>query len=131
MSNTIARTARVLLADDHPELLAQTGAVLADDFDIVGSVADGVELIRAALDLKPDVVVLDITMPRMDGIEAAWRLLHLDCHAKFVFLSIHEDPDYVSAALRAGGTAYVVKSRMASDLIEAIHEALAERRFVS
>jgi DNA-binding NarL/FixJ family response regulator len=77
------------------------------------------------------VVVLDISMPDMDGIEAARRLRRAGCRARLVFLTVHEDPDYVRAALDAGGNAYVAKVHMASHLVAAIQEALAGRRFVS
>ena len=129
--NTEAKAARVLLADDHAEIMTQTRNVLAGDFEIVGSVGNGVDLIKAAARLDPDVIVLDITMPGFDGIEAARRLKRSGCRAKLVFLTVHEDPDYVRAAMQAGGGAYVIKARLASDLIEAIHEVLAENRFVS
>ena len=129
--NTKTRIARVLLADDHPELLAQIASVLKDEFAVVGSVTNGVELVTAAARLDPDVVVLDITMPGLDGIEAAGRLKRAACRAKLVFLTVHEDQDYVRAAMRSGGSAYVIKARLASDLVPAIHEALDGRRFVS
>jgi len=129
--NTVAKIARVLLADDHAEIMTQTRIVLDGEFEIVGSVANGVDLIKAAAQLDPDVIVLDITMPRLNGIEAARRLKHSGCRAKLVFLTVHEDPDYVRAALQSGGAAYVIKARLASDLITAIHEALSEHPFVS
>ncbi len=129
--NTQAKFARVLLADDHAEMLRQTGSVLAGEFEIVGSVVNGVDLIMAAAQLDPDVVVLDITMPGLDGIEAARQLKRSGCRAKLIFLTVHEDSDYVLAALRAGGAAYVTKARLATDLVTAVREALAEHRFVS
>ncbi len=129
--NAETKVARVLMADDHAEIMTQTRQVLAGEFEIVGSVANGVDLIKAAGQLDPDVVVLDITMPGLDGIEAARRLKRSGCRAKLVFLTVHEDPDYVRAALQSGGAAYVIKARLASDLIMAIHEALADHRFVS
>jgi len=129
--NIETKVARVLLADDHPEILIQTGNVLAGEFEIVGSVANGLDVLKAAAQYDPDVVVLDITMPGLDGIEAARRLKQSGCRAKLVFLTVHEDPDYVRAALRAGGSAYVIKARLASDLVPAVHEALGGNRFVS
>lgn len=129
--NAEAKVARVLLADDHAEIMMQTRNVLAGEFEIVGSVANGAELVKAAAQIDPDVVVLDISMPGLDGIEAARRLKHAGCRAKLVFLTVHEDLDYVRAALQSGGAAYVIKARLASDLITAIHEALADHRFVS
>lgn len=129
--NTETKVARVLLADDHVEIMTQTANVLAGEFEIVGSVINGVDLIKAAAQFDPDVIVLDITMPGLDGIEAARRLWLSGCRAKLVFLTVHEDVDYVRAALDSGGAAYVIKARLASDLVTAIHEALAEHRFVS
>ena len=121
----------MLLADDHSAVLAQTINLLIGMFDIVGSVGNGPDLIKAAAQLDPDVVVLDITMSGIDGIEAARQLQRDGCRAKLVFLTVHDDLDYVQAALQAGGSAYVVKSRLASDLVTAVREALAGRRFVS
>jgi DNA-binding NarL/FixJ family response regulator len=128
---TETKLARLLLADDHAAILAQTISLLAGEFEIVGTVGNGLDLIKSAAQLDPDVVVLDITMPGLDGIEVARRLKHAGCRAKLVFLTVHEDPDYARAALDAGGTAYVAKARLASDLIPAIHGALAEECFVS
>ncbi|MGC1388313.1 MAG: response regulator transcription factor [Steroidobacteraceae bacterium] len=129
--NAEAKVARVLMADDHAEIMTQTRSVLASEFEIVGSVTNGVDLIKAAAQLDPDVIVLDITMPGLDGIETARQLTRFRCRAKLVFLTVHEDPDYLRAALQSGGAAYVIKGRLASDLITAIHEALAGHRFVS
>jgi DNA-binding NarL/FixJ family response regulator len=129
--NTLPQLARVLLADDHAAMLAQAINRLTGVFEIVGSVGNGLDLLEAAAQLNPEVIVLDITMPDMDGIEAARQLRKAGCRAKLVFLTVHNDPDYVQAALQAGGIAYVVKSRLASDLVTAIREALAGRSFVS
>ncbi|MGB8342224.1 MAG: response regulator transcription factor [Chthoniobacterales bacterium] len=129
--NTVAKIGRVLLADDHVPILAQSMNLLADEFEIVGSVGNGSDLIEAVARLDPDVVVLDITMPGCDGIEAARQLRLAGSRARLVFLTVHEDPDYVRAALEAGGMAYVSKARLASDLITAVHAAMAGQRFVS
>jgi DNA-binding NarL/FixJ family response regulator len=122
---------RVLLADDHPAMLALTADALAGECLVVGSVGDGCELLAEAERLHPDVVVLDITMPRLDGIEAARQLRSSHQPARLVFLTVHEDPDFVQAALDAGGIGYVVKTRLASDLLTAILAALANRSFIS
>ena len=121
----------MLLADDHPAVLALTGAVLADEYLVVGRVGDGYELLAEAERLHPDVIVLDITMPRLDGIEAARQLRRSNRPARLVFLTVHEDADYARAALDAGGLGYVVKARLASDLLPAIRAALADRSFIS
>jgi DNA-binding NarL/FixJ family response regulator len=126
-----AECPRVLLADDHPAMLALTADVLASECLVVGSVGDGRELLAEAERLHPDVIVLDITMPRLDGIEAARRLRCSEPPARLVFLTVHEDADFAQAALDAGGLGYVVKARLASDLLPAIRAALADCRFVS
>ena len=122
---------RVLLADDHPAMVALTADALADECLVVGSVGDGRELLAEAERLRPDVIVLDITMPRLDGIEAARQLRRSHPTARLVFLTVHEDADYARAALDAGGLGYVVKTRLASDLLPAIRAALADRPFIS
>src|SRR5262245_23790611 len=126
-----AERPRVLLADDHPAMLALTATVLGGECLVVGSVVDGRALLAEAERLHPDVIVLDITMPRLDGIEAARQLRRSHQSARLVFLTVHEDADYARAALDAGGLGYVVKTRLASDLLPAIRAALADRRFVS
>jgi DNA-binding NarL/FixJ family response regulator len=129
--DTVAKLARLLLADDHAAMLGKSVRLLEGEFEIVGTVANGLDLLVTAARLDPDVVVLDITMPGLDGIEAARRLQRAGCRAKLVFLTVHDDPDYVRAAMDAGGAAYVAKPRLASDLIPAVHAALEGRRFVS
>ena len=126
-----AERPRLLLADDHPAMLALTAAVLAGECLVVGAVGDGRALLTEAERLHPDVIVLDITMPRLDGIEAARQLQRSHRPARLVFLTLHEDADFAQAALDAGGLGYVVKARLASDLLPAIRAALADRRFVS
>jgi DNA-binding NarL/FixJ family response regulator len=112
-------------------MLALTADALADEYLVVGSVGDGRELLAEAERLHPDVIVLDITMPRLDGIEAARQLQGSQRPARLVFLTIHEDADYARAALDAGGFGYVVKARLATDLLPAIRSALAIRPFIS
>jgi len=122
---------RVLLADDQPPMLAQVARVLGGRYDIVGTVGDGLSLLESAARLDPDVIVSDITMPGIDGFGAARSLKRAGCRSRLVFLTVHEDPDFVREALSLGGDAYVVKSRLVSDLSSAIQEALAGRTFVS
>lgn len=122
---------RVLLADDHPAMLAQIESLLEDEFDVIGKVADGQALVDMGAELQPEVIIADITMPIVDGIEAARRLRAAGNPGKIVFLSVHEDADFVNAALDAGGNAYVVKSRLATDLIGAIRDAIAGSQFIS
>ena len=112
-------------------MLTLTADALANEFFVVGSVGDGRELLAEAERLHPDVIVLDITMPRLDGIEAARQLQRSQRPARLVFLTVHEDADYARAALDAGGLGYVVKTRLASDLLPAIRAALADQSFIS
>jgi DNA-binding NarL/FixJ family response regulator len=130
-STSFSVRSRVLLADDHPAMLALTAAVLAGEYLVVGSVGDGRALLAEAERLHPDVIVLDITMPRLDGIQAAAQLLRSSHPARLVFLTVHEDPDFARAALDAGALGYVLKARLASDLLPAVRAALADRRFIS
>lgn len=128
---TAVERARLLLADDHSATLGQVACLLEREFDIIGKVSNGLEAVEAVERLNPDVVVIDITMPGIDGIETARRVQRDGCRPKLVFLTVHEDPDYVQAALEAGGAAYVAKARLGTDLVPAIHSALAGQRFVS
>ena len=123
--------ARVLLADDHSAVLDRVGALLSATFEVVGTVSDGQELISAAKRLNPDVIVTDITMPRLSGIEAAHQLREAGSGAKFVFLTIHVEHEFVDACVAEGALGYVLKSHMKTDLIPAIQDALLGRTFIS
>ena len=126
------RSARVCcVADDHQAMLALTAEALAGECLVVGRLGDGCELLAEAERRHPDVIVLDITMPRLDGSEAARQLRRSQRPARLVFLIVHEDADYARAALDAGGLGYVVKTRLASDLLPALRAALADRHFIS
>jgi DNA-binding NarL/FixJ family response regulator len=122
---------RILLADDHDVMRARVKRHLEREFEVVDAVGNGRALLETAARLKPDVCLLDISMPILNGIETATRLKQSGSTAKIVFLTIHEDPDFVQAALETGALGYVVKRRMVSDLRPAIKEALAGRIFVS
>lgn len=123
--------ARVLLADDHEEFLAAVVRHLEPHFEIVRTVGNGRTLLDAAARLAPDVIVLDISMPVMNGVEAARRLRAAGTSAKIVFLTVHADQDYVRAALGTGALGYVLKSELASDLLPCLREALQGRSYVS
>jgi DNA-binding NarL/FixJ family response regulator len=123
--------ARILLADDHKDIREKVMQQLDPEFEVVGAVEDGSALLSAASQMKPDVCVVDISMPIMSGIEAANQLRASGSTAKVVFLTVHEDPDFLEAALATGALAYVVKSRLATDLSPAIRAAMAGRLFVS
>ena len=125
------RKIRILLADDHRRLLELVQRLLEPTFDVVTCVEDGESLVEAAGKLQPDVIVTDISMPKLNGIEAAGRLRESGSSSKIVFLTVHADPDFVQAALKTGALAYVSKHRVNTDLVVAIGEAVAERMFVS
>jgi len=128
---TNAVRTRVLLADDQPRVLAQVARILGGTCDVVGTVFDGLALVEAAARLHPDVIVSDISMPGVNGLCALRTLKSTGCRSRFVFLTVHEDPDYAREAMSLGADAYVVKSRLASDLLPAIRDAFDGRRFVS
>jgi two-component system response regulator NreC len=122
---------RVLLADDLVEVLDAVAALLRDSFDIVGTVSNGLAALEAILKLKPDLVVLDISMPDMNGIEVARELKCRGNKTKIVFFTVDEDPDIIATCLSVGALGYVSKALMDSDLIPAMNAALAGRVFVS
>ena len=127
---TVVR-ARILLADDYKGMRDRAARLLEPEFEVVGDVGDGCALLEAASQLKPDVCVIDISMPVLCGIKAAAQLKESGSTAKIVFLTVNEDPDFVQAALDAGASGYVLKSRMASDLCNAIKGVMAGRLFIS
>lgn len=123
--------ARILLADDHPRFPEVEAHILEPEFEVVGKVSNGQALCEEAMRLKPDVIVTDISMPVLDGIEAVDRLMGSGCESRFIFLTVHTDPDFVRRCLLTGAFGYVVKSRIASELVLAIREALAGNIFIS
>lgn len=123
--------ARILLADDHQGMRDRVVRLLESEFELVGAVEDGNALLEAASKMKPDICVIDISMPVISGIEAASRLRENGSTAKIIFLTVHDDPDFVQAALEIGALGYVLKSRMASDLRSAIKGVIAGRLFIS
>lgn len=122
---------RILLADDNGPMIERVKALLLPDFEIIGQVGNGPDLVSEAERLQPDLVVLDISMPGLTGIEAAHELRKAGSSARFVFLTVHERVEFVRACLAEGALGYVVKSRIAIDLVPAIVDALAGRRFIS
>jgi DNA-binding NarL/FixJ family response regulator len=122
---------RILLADDHPHFPELVESLLGPTFEVVGKVGDGRALFDAALDLKPDVIVTDISMPVLNGIEAVDELQRSGCTSKVIFLTIHTDPDFVRTCLAIGAFAYVSKTRVALDLVPAIRLALGGYLFIS
>ncbi len=122
---------RILLADDHPLLLERVTRFLQPTFEVVGVAHNGVEMVNEAMRLSPDIILADISMPELDGIQAAHRLREMGATATIVFLTIHESSEFVQACMAEGALGYVVKSHMKTDLIPAINAALSGRCFVS
>ncbi len=121
----------LLLADDHPPVLDYLTQMLSNEFEIVGVFGDGRAAFEAAFALKPEAVVFDISMPVLSGLAAAARLAESPQPPRVVFLTVHEDQDFVDAAFNVGALGYVLKRRLGTDLIPAIRAALAGRAFVS
>ena len=121
----------ILLADDHPSFPKLVESLLKPAFDVLAIVSNGESILEAYRRLKPDIIVTDISMPVLSGFEAAVRLRKSGCTAKVIFLTVHADPDFVRAALSTGALGYVVKPRVATDLLAAIKEVLEGRVFIS
>ena len=122
---------RVLLADDSPPMLQAARRILEPEFQIVGTVDDGEAVLEATRTLKPDVLILDISMGVMSGLEAARLLTRIGSKAKIVFLTVHDDQEFVEEAFSAGAVGYVIKPRLGTDLPVAVREALIGHTFVS
>jgi len=122
---------RILIADDHVLLLDAFERLLEGAYEIVGKVADGRELVRAALALRPDAVVADVSMPELNGLEAARQILAQRPGIRIVLLTVHEDEVLATDALRAGVSGFVVKRSAAGELTQALHEALAGRQYLT
>jgi DNA-binding NarL/FixJ family response regulator len=122
---------RVLLADDHRIVSEGLKGLLSDDFELVGMVEDGRALVAAARTLKPDVIVADITMPHMNGIDAVAQLKKDNPNIKVVFLTMHQDSAYARRALDAGAHGFVVKHSATAELVMAIHAALKGQTFIT
>jgi DNA-binding NarL/FixJ family response regulator len=122
---------RILLADDHPGVRALLQDMLDPIFEVVGTLDNGKSLLATAGRLQPDVIIMDISMPILSGIEAAKQLKESGSRAKVVFLTVHSGAEFVRACLHAGASGYVVKLRMDTDLLPAVREAFAGRIFIS
>lgn len=122
---------RLLLADDHALMLEGLARMLASEFEIVGMVSNGRDLLTEAQRLRPDVIVVDIGMPELNGIEAARRLTKTLPSAKLVFVTQQLDPAYLHAAFSAGAKAYVAKQSAGKELVHAIHMALRDNYYVT
>jgi two-component system nitrate/nitrite response regulator NarL len=127
---TVAKI-RVVLADDHKQMIATVRQILGEQFEIVSAVEDGRQAVDAVLTLKPDVLVIDISMPVLNGFQAAKRLQTANSRPKIIFLTVFEGREFVDAAFCAGASGYVNKVRVSSDLIPAIHAAMLGGTFIS
>jgi DNA-binding NarL/FixJ family response regulator len=122
---------RVLLADDHSLLLTAFEKLLSDDCEVVGQVTDGRALLAAAEQLKPDVIVLDISMPLLNGLEAGRQIKHRMPDIKLVFLTMNEEPDVAAEAFRSGASGYLLKRSAGSELATAIREVVQGRSYIT
>ncbi|HEY1468542.1 MAG TPA: response regulator transcription factor [Candidatus Acidoferrum sp.] len=122
---------RILLADDHPHFSELVETLLGPVFEVVGKVRDGQALFEAAILLKPDLILTDISMPVLNGIDAVDELHRSGCNSKIIFVTVHSDPDFVRSCLAVGAAGYVIKPRVALDLHVAIREVLAGHLFIS
>jgi len=122
---------RILIADDQEEMVETIAQALGNEFDIVGTADNGKRAIELATQLFPDILILDISMPLVNGIEAAWRLKSIASPTEIIFVTVHTDPDFVEAARSAGALGYVWKESVASDLAPAVRAVLQGDRFTS
>jgi DNA-binding NarL/FixJ family response regulator len=122
---------RVLLADDHRLLREAFVKLLEPDCDVVGAVADGRALLEAVPTLRPDIVVLDIAMPQLNGLDAARQLKHAMPDVKVIFLTVSEDPDLAAEAFRTGASGFLLKNSAASELLQAIRDVSQGRSYVT
>ena len=123
--------ARIVMADDHRMVAEGLRSVLEPTYELVAIVEDGRELVEAAQRLDPDLIVADVTMPLLNGLDAVDQLRGLGCQAKVIFLTMHKDVLYAARALRSGASGFVLKHSAPTELLTAIHEALAGRTYVT
>jgi DNA-binding NarL/FixJ family response regulator len=122
---------RVLLADDHQMLVDALKGILEPRCEVVGMVSDGRELLKAAPKLQPDIIVLDIAMPQLNGLDAARHLKPTMPKVKFVFMTMNEDPDLIGEAFRAGASGFLLKQAAAFELLEAVEKVLKGGTYVT
>jgi DNA-binding NarL/FixJ family response regulator len=120
-----------LLAEDHPAILEKVSRLLSSDFDVIAAVKDGLAAVEAVVRLKPDVVIMDISMPILNGIQAMYRIRDAGVKTRIVILTANADSDYAASAFDAGARGYVLKYRMNTDLLPALELALQNEIFSS
>ena len=125
------KKARVLIADDHSLLLAGLRRLIEDSYEVVGTVEDGRALVAAAEQLKPDVIVLDISMPLLNGLDAARQIKTSVPDAKLIFLTMHASPTYATEAIKVGASGYLLKQSAASELQQAIETVLNGQTYLT
>jgi len=125
------KRARILLADDHALILEGLRSVLEADYELVGMVTDGRSLVEAALRLRPDVIILDIGLPQLNGIDAAYHIKKSLPRAKVLFLTMHDSPTYLRKALAVGASGYVLKTSLIRELPAAVQEVINGRTYVT
>lgn len=125
------RKTRVLLADDHTMICAAFRKLLEPEYEVVGSVGDGRALLKAAVDLKPDVVLVDVGMPLLNGLDAGRELKKSMPGVKIVFLTMNPDPDVASEAFRIGASGYLLKTSQGDELLLAIRKAIKGISYVT
>ena len=130
-SEHVSRRIRVFVADDVSEVIDVVEQRLNSEYEIVGRANDGVALVEGVCELQPDILITDISMPRLTGIEALRKLRDLGVKTPTVILSVHEDEELAREALLRGALGFVLKSRLQDDLLVAVQEALAGRTFIS
>jgi DNA-binding NarL/FixJ family response regulator len=130
-SNTKQSKIRLVVADDVKPMREKVVQILQSEFEVVGTAADGLSALEMIMLLQPEIAVLDISMPGLTGIEVAAELKKMGSEVKVIMLTVHVDPDYVRAAFNAGALSYVIKPKMATDLVQAVLAASGGSKFIS
>jgi DNA-binding NarL/FixJ family response regulator len=122
---------RILLADDHALILEGFRTILGPHYDIVGTVTDGISLVDVALESKPDLIILDVTMPLLNGIKAAGQIRKKLPGVKFLFVTMHSSPAYLQAAFKVGATGFVLKSSAREEILDAVEKVMKGRVYIT
>jgi len=125
------KLSRAIVADDHTLVAEALCGLVASHFDVVATVADGHALVASAINLKPDIIVVDIAMPLLNGLEACRQLKQRIPGTKFVFLTMNEDPELAVEAMKSGASAYLLKKSAAAELLQAMQSAIRGKTYVT